>query len=136
VHRIDDQLTFTARLSTGIVSYNSDGLVRRGMRFGRVDADVRIYVQEVRAVHTAASDGGMRAAVRLPGMRRTCPRVLLTAPGCLTMSAEARQAGAKYERVTDGLHDPGKLHGPGCSCCVGRVSKMARRAKARASRPA
>ena len=34
-----------------------------------VDADVRIYVQEVRAVHTVASDGGMRAAVRLPGMR-------------------------------------------------------------------
>src|ERR1700674_3553003 len=38
-----------------------------------VDADVRIYVQEVRAVHTDASDGGMRAAVRLPGMRRACP---------------------------------------------------------------
>src|SRR6516162_9452128 len=44
------------------------------MRFGRrMDADVRIYVQEVRAVHTDASDGGMRAAVRLPGMRRACP---------------------------------------------------------------
>ena len=38
-----------------------------------VDADVRIYVQEVRAVHTAAGDGGMRAAVRLPEMRRACP---------------------------------------------------------------
>ena len=38
-----------------------------------VDADVRIYVQEVRAVHRAATDGGMRAAVRLPGMRRACP---------------------------------------------------------------
>src|SRR6266852_142840 len=46
------------------------------MRFGRrqvVDADVRIYVQEVRAVHTAAGDGGMRAAVRLPEMPRACP---------------------------------------------------------------
>ena len=64
------------------------------------------------------------------------PRVLLTAPGCLTASAEARKAGAKYERITDGLHEPGKLHGPGCSCCVGQVSKMARRAKARGSRPA
>ena len=64
------------------------------------------------------------------------PRVLLTAPGCLTMSAEARQAGAKYERITDGLHDVGKLHGPGCSCCVNRNLKMARRAKARSSRPA
>src|SRR5580704_14690764 len=62
--------------STGIVSHNRDGLVRRRMRLGRmqvVDADVRIYVQEVRAVHTGASDGGMRAAVRLPGMRRACP---------------------------------------------------------------
>jgi len=74
--RICDGLTFTAGLSTGIVSCNRDGLVRRRMRFGRrqvVDADVRIYVQEVRPVHTAASDGGMRAAVRLPGMRRACP---------------------------------------------------------------
>src|SRR5271170_3150868 len=46
------------------------------MRFGWrqvVDADLRIYVQEVRAVHTAASDGGIRAAVRLPGMPRACP---------------------------------------------------------------
>jgi len=69
-----DRLKFTARLSTGIVSHNRDGLVCRRMRFGRRDdADVRIYVQEVRAVHTAASDGGMRAAVRLPGMRRACP---------------------------------------------------------------
>lgn len=67
---------FTPRLPTGIVSHNHDGLVRRRMRLGRrqvVDADVRIYVQEVRAVHTAASDGGMRAAVRLSGMRRACP---------------------------------------------------------------
>jgi hypothetical protein len=67
---------FTARLSTGMVSHNRDGLVRRRTRFGRrqvVDADVRIYVQEVRAVHTAASDGGMRTAVRLPGMRGACP---------------------------------------------------------------
>ena len=36
------------------------------------------------------------------------PRVILTAPGCLTMSAEARQAGAKYERIIERLdgHDP------------------------------
>jgi hypothetical protein len=96
-----------------------------------VDADVRIYVQEVRAVHTAAADGGMRAAVRLPGMRRAAPRVLLTAPGCLTMSAEARQAGAKYERSTDGLHDPPPyLRDPGW------YKKARRAAKARASRPA
>ena len=76
VHRIDDQLTFTARLSTGIVSHDRDGLVRRRMRLGRrqvVNADVRIYVQEVRAVHTDASDGGMRTAVGLSGMPRACP---------------------------------------------------------------
>jgi hypothetical protein len=69
----DGQLTFTARLPTGIVSRSRDGLVRRRMRFGRrVDADIRIYVQEVRAVHTAATDGGVRAAIRLPGMQRAC----------------------------------------------------------------
>ena len=33
--RICDRLTFTAGLSTGIVSYNRDGLVRRRMRFSR-----------------------------------------------------------------------------------------------------
>jgi putative FmdB family regulatory protein len=41
-----------------------------------------------------------------PECGASAPRVLLTAPGCLSMSAEARQAGAKYERSTDGLHDP------------------------------
>jgi len=66
-------MTFTTELSTGIVSINRDGLVRRQDAFCRtevVDADVRIYVQEVRAVHTVSSDGGMRPAVRLPEMRR------------------------------------------------------------------
>lgn len=58
------------------------------------------------------------------------PRVLLTAPGCLTLSAEGRKAGAKYERLTDGLHDPPPyLRKPGSS-------KKARPAKARPSRPA
>ena len=73
--RICGRLMFTAELSTGIVSYNRDGPVRRRMRFARrqvVDADLRIYVQEVRALHTAAANGGMRVAVRLPGMRRAC----------------------------------------------------------------
>ena len=55
------------------------------------------------------------------------PRVLLTAPGCLTMSPEVRQAGAKYERKHDGLHDVPPYRPP---------SEKARRAKARASRPA
>jgi hypothetical protein len=37
------RLTFTARLATGIVCHNRDGLVRRKMRLGQrqvVDADV------------------------------------------------------------------------------------------------
>ena len=41
--RICGRLTFTAGPSTGIVSYNRDGPVRRRMRFGRrqvVDADL------------------------------------------------------------------------------------------------
>src|SRR5215468_6739834 len=65
------------------------------------------------------------------------PRVLLTAPGCLTMSAEARQAGAKYERSTDGLHDPPPyLRDPaGWTKKLKRARKL-KRAQARASRPA
>jgi hypothetical protein len=66
-----------SRLSTGVVSHNRDGPVRRGMRLGRrqvVDADLRIYVREVRAVHKAASDGGMRAAVRLLSLQSAASR--------------------------------------------------------------
>src|SRR5215471_10769567 len=102
-----------------------------------VDADLGIYVQEVRALHTAAANGGMRVAVRLPGMWHACPRVLLTAPDCLTMFAEARQAGAKYERNTDGLHDPPPyLRDPaGWTKKLKRAQKL-KRALARASRPA
>ena len=51
-----------------------------------------------------------------PKWRAHAPRVLLTARGCLTMSAEARQVGAKYERITDGLHDPP----PYCAILDGR----------------
>jgi hypothetical protein len=69
-------MAFTAQLSTGIVPIIATDWSAAGCVFGRmqvVDADVRIYVQEVRAVHTAASDGGMRAAVRLSGLRRARP---------------------------------------------------------------
>ena len=63
------------------------------------------------------------------------PRVLLTAPGCLTMSAEARQSSAKRERITDRLHDPPPyLSDPDWSKKARR--EKARRAKAKASRPA
>ena len=60
------------------------------------------------------------------------PRVILTAPGCLTMSAEERQQGVKYERIIeryDGHEPPPYVRPP-------RSSKKARRAKARPSRPA
>jgi hypothetical protein len=137
LYRIYDRLTFTVGLSIGIVLCNRDGLVRRRMCSGRrqvVDANVRIYVQEVRAVQTAASDGRMRTAVRVPGMRRACPRVLLTAPSCLTASAETRQAGAKYERITDGLHEPPPyLRDP---AGLTKKLKRAQKARARASRSA
>ena len=65
------------------------------------------------------------------------PRVLLTAPGCLTASAEARRAGAKYERITDGLHEtPPYLRDPaGLTKKLKRAQKL-KRAHARASRPA
>jgi len=60
------------------------------------------------------------------------PRVLLTAPGCLSMSAESRQAGVKYERIIeryDGHEPPPYVRPPGSS-------KKPKRAKPRASRPA
>jgi hypothetical protein len=36
------------------------------------------------------------------------PRVILTAPGCLTMSPEERQQGVKYERIIERYdgHEP------------------------------
>jgi len=76
------------------------------MRFGRmqvVNADVRIYVQEVRAVHTVASDGGMRAAVRLPGMRRAfspCPPDRTRLPHHVGRSASGRcKVRAHHRRI-------------------------------------
>jgi putative FmdB family regulatory protein len=64
------------------------------------------------------------------------PRVLLTAPGCLTMSGEARQAGAKYERSTDGLHEvPPYLRDPAGMTKKLKTAQKLKRARARASRP-
>src|ERR1700684_313453 len=63
------------------------------------------------------------------------PRVLLTAPRCLTMSADARHAGAKYERNTDGLHAPPPyMRDPvGLTRKLKRAQKV-KRAQTRASR--
>src|SRR5690348_12526482 len=61
------------------------------------------------------------------------PRVILTAPGCLTMSPEERQQGVKYERIIeryDGHEPPPYVRPP-------RSSKKAPRSpRRRASRPA
>ena len=40
------------------------------------------------------------------------PRVLLTAPGCLTMSAEGRQANAKFERGFESKGSPRRFNRP------------------------
>ena len=65
------------------------------------------------------------------------PRVLLTAPGCLTMSAEGRQAGAKFERLTDGLHEvPPYLRDPTGMTKKLKTAQKLKRARAKASRPA
>ena len=68
---------FTAGLSTGIISHHGDGLVLPPDAFGPEAGD------RCRRTNTCATtcgpftelraDGGVRAAVRLPGMRRACP---------------------------------------------------------------
>ena len=138
--RICDRLTFTAGLSTGIVSYNRGGLVRCRMRFGRGRWSMPTYEYMCKKCGPFTQLRPM-AECELPSACPECgtraPRVLLTAPGCLTMSAEARQAGAKYERSTDGLHDPPPyLRDPaGWTKKLKRARKL-KRAQARASRPA
>jgi len=53
------------------------------------------------------------------------------------MSAEARQAGAKYERSTDGLHDvPPYLRDPAGMTKKLKHAQKLKRARARAFRPA
>src|SRR5467141_673554 len=132
-------MTFTTELSTGMVSIiatdgSAAGCVLPGCRWSMPTYEYMCKKCGPFTQFRAMAECDLPSACPECGARS--PRVILTAPGCLTMSAETRQASAKFERITDGLHDPGKLHGPGCSCCVGRISKMARRAKARASRPA
>jgi hypothetical protein len=53
------------------------------------------------------------------------------------MSAEARQAGIKYERSTDGLHDPPPyLRDPAGLTKKLKSAQKLKRAQAKASRPA
>ena len=67
-----------------------------------------------------------------PECRARSPRVMLTAPGCLSLSPKERQEGVKYERIIeryDGHEPPPYIRPPGSA-------KKVKRAKPRASRPA
>ena len=133
--RICDRLTFTAGLSTGIVSiiatyWSAAGCVLPGCRWSMPTYE---YMCKKCGPFTQLRP---MAECDLPSACPECharsPRVILTAPGCLTMSPEERQQGVKYERIIeryDGHEPPPYLRPPGSS-------KKARRAKARASRPA
>src|SRR5437879_1583568 len=124
-------MTFTAQLLTGIISiiatdWSAAGYVLPGCRWSMPTYEYMCKKCGPFTQLRAMAECELPSACPECGAR--APRVLLTAPSCLTMSAEARQAGAKYERITDGLHDPPPyLRDPGWS-------KKVRRAKARASR--
>jgi putative FmdB family regulatory protein len=66
-----------------------------------------------------------------PECRASAPRVILTAPQCSTMPAQAQLAHAANERRA---HAPRTLaslkaaHGPGCACCSG-ASRFSKRGK-------
>ena len=128
-------MTFTTQLSTGIVSmiatdWSAAGCVLPGCRWSMPTYEYMCKKCGPFTQLRAMAECDLPSACPECGARS--PRVILTAPGCLTMSAEDRQAGVKYERITERLdgHDPPPyLRPPGSS-------KKARRAKARASRPA
>jgi putative FmdB family regulatory protein len=67
-----------------------------------------------------------------PGCGLNAPRVMLTAPVCLNMSAQSRIAHAANERSA---HVPRTLsslkgsHGAGCACCSTSNCRMMRRGK-------
>jgi len=65
-----------------------------------------------------------------PQCASEAPRVILTAPNCSTLSAQARIAHATNERSANA---PRRLstqpHSAGCSCCSGRTNRMVRKGK-------
>src|SRR5215471_14434612 len=102
-------MTFTTQLSTGIVSiiatdWSAAACVLPGCRWSMPTYE---YICKKCGPFTqlrAMAECGLRS-----------PRVILTAPGCLTMSAEARAAGVKYERILerfDGHEPPPHLRPP------------------------
>jgi putative FmdB family regulatory protein len=114
---------------------NRDELVRRRMRFAGCRWSMPTYEYMCKKCGPFTQLRPM-AECELPSTCPKCrarsPRVMLTAPGCLTMSPEERQQGVKYERIIeryDGHEPPPYVRPP-------RSSKKAPRAKPRTSRPA
>src|SRR5215471_21497882 len=102
-------MTFTTQLSTGIVSiiatdWSTAGCVLPGCRWSMPTYEYMCKKCGPFTQLRAMAECELPSACPECGARS--PRVLLTAPGCLTMSAEGRQQGVKYERSIDGLHDP------------------------------
>jgi hypothetical protein len=95
-----------------------------------VDADVRIYVQEVRAVHTVATDGGMRPAVQLPGVPRAfspCHADRARLPHHVARRASAgRKVRAHHRKIrrarTAAIRAPSSIVQEGATCQAENVS--------------
>jgi hypothetical protein len=95
-----------------------------------VDADVRIYVQEVRAVHTVATDGGMRPAVRLPGVPRAfspCHADRARLPHAVAQRASGRRKVRAHHRKIGraraaAIHTPSGIVQEGETCQAENVS--------------
>jgi putative FmdB family regulatory protein len=67
-----------------------------------------------------------------PGCAGIAPRVILTAPHCVTMSSERRSAHAINERSAHAPKPSSQMkgkHAPGCACCAGRSSRFVARGK-------
>jgi len=73
-----------------------------------VDANVRIYVQKCGPFTQLRPMAECDLPSACPECGARSPRVILTAPGCLTMSPEERQQGVKYERIIERYdgHEP------------------------------
>src|SRR5262249_4030126 len=108
---VSARMTFTIQLSSGIVSiiatdWSAAGCVFPG--YGRSWPTAELWQKKA----GPSPQLGAMADCELPSASRACgafsPRVTLTAPGCLTMSAEARQTGLKFEKISERLagHEP------------------------------
>lgn len=67
-----------------------------------------------------------------PDCGTKAPRVMLTAPVCLNMTAQSRLAHATNERNANApatLSSLKSAHGAGCACCSPSNSRLTRRGK-------